>query len=131
MLKQFLTVAAVSLTVSGCSTVKSWIPSFWDNNQSAKIVDIRVLATNVDCTQPQLPQVKNIQTNIVWFQLYSESKGWRQQDVLKLVAPMKETVDDWVKRSEEKEGSKFYCETKKKIVLEQSKRAATAVLGRF
>jgi hypothetical protein len=131
MLKQFLTVAAVLLTVSGCSTVKSWIPSFWDDNQSAKIVDIRVLATNVDCTQTQLPQVKNIQTNIVWFQLYSESKGWRQQDVLKLVAPMKETVDDWVKRSEEKEGSKFYCETKKKIVLEQSKRAATAVLGRF
>ncbi len=122
-------ITVVALT--GCSTVKTWIPSFWDDNQSAKIVDIRKAAEDIDCKQPQLPQAKSIQNQIQWFQLYSESKGWRQQDVLKIVAPMKETVDDWAKRSAEKEGSTTYCEIKKKAIQAQAKRAAEAVLGRF
>lgn len=128
---KILAVVAVSLVITGCSTVKGWIPSFWDDNQSAKIVDIRKAAEDIDCKQPQLPQAKNLQNQIQWFQLYSESKGWRQQDVLKIVEPMKETVDDWAKRSAEKEGSFTYCEIKKKLVQQQSKRAAEAVLGRF
>jgi flagellar basal body L-ring protein FlgH len=128
---KILAVAVVALTLSGCSTVKGWIPSFWDDNQSAKIVDIRKSAEDIDCKQPQLPQAKNLQSQIQWFQLYSESKGWRQQDVLKIVAPMKETVDDWAKRSAEKEGSSTYCEIKKKAIQAQAKRAAEAVLGRF
>jgi hypothetical protein len=85
----------------------------------------------VDCTQPQLPQAEEIAKQLRWFELYSESKGWRQSDVIKLTAPMKESVDDWVKRSKDKEGSKTYCEIKKKVLVEQSKRAAQAVLGRF
>lgn len=127
------TIIALTTVVvlTGCSTVKEWIPSFWDDNQSAKIVDIRKATEDIDCKQPQLPQVKNIQGQIVWFQLYSESKGWRQQDVLKIVAPMKETVDDWAKRSAEKEGTETYCNLKKKVVQNQAKRAAEAVLGRF
>jgi hypothetical protein len=128
---KILAVAVVALTLSGCSTVKGWIPSFWDDNQSAKIIDIRKSAEDIDCKQPQLPQAKNLQSQIQWFQLYSESKGWRQQDVLKIVAPMKETVDDWAKRSAEKEGSSTYCEIKKKAIQAQAKRAAEAVLGRF
>lgn len=130
-MKKILGIFFITLALSGCSTVKGWIPSFWDDNQSSKIVDIRKAAEDIDCKQPQLPQAKNLQNQIRWFQLYSESKGWRQQDVLKIVAPMKETVDDWAKRSEEKEGSATYCEIKKKAIQTQSKRAAEAVLGRF
>lgn len=128
---KILLALTLSLALTGCSTVKGWIPSFWDDNQSAKIVDIRKSAEDIDCKQPQLSQAKNLQDQIKWFQLYSESKGWRQQDVLKIVAPMKETVDDWAKRSAEKEGSATYCEIKKKAIQAQSKRAAEAVLGRF
>jgi len=130
-MKRLIALLAVSLTLSGCSTVKGWIPSFWDDNQSARIVDVRLKVDSIDCTQPQLPQAEAIRQDLRWFELYSESKGWRQNDVLKLTAPMKETVDDWVKRSKEKEGTKVYCEIKKKILVEQSKRAATAILGRF
>ncbi len=130
-MKRLIALLAVSLTLSGCSTVKGWIPSFWDDNQSARIVDVRLKVDSIDCTQPQLPQAESIRQDLRWFELYSESKGWRQNDVLKLTAPMKETIDDWVKRSKEKEGTKVYCEIKKKILVEQSKRAATAILGRF
>jgi len=130
-MKQLIALVAISFTVSGCSTVKSWIPSFWDDNQSARIIDVRLRVDSIDCTQPQLPQAESLSRELRWFELYSESKGWRQNDVLRLTAPMKETADDWLKRSREKEGSKFYCETKKKVLVEQSKRAAEAVLGRF
>jgi hypothetical protein len=130
-MKKILAITLVSLSLTGCSTVKGWIPSFWDDNQSARIIDVRLKVESVDCTQPQLPQAEAISTQLRWFELYSESKGWRQSDVIKLTAPMKESVDDWVKRSKDKEGSKTYCEIKKKVLVEQSKRAAQAVLGRF
>jgi len=130
-MKKLAAILAISFAVSGCSTVKGWIPSFWDDNQSARIIDVRLKVESIDCKQPQLPQAEAVAREIRWFELYSESKGWRQNDVLKLTAPMKESVDDWVKRSKEKEGSNFYCETKKKILTEQSKRAAEAILGRF
>jgi hypothetical protein len=130
-MKRLIALVAISFSVSGCSTVKSWIPSFWDDNQSARIIDVRLRVDSINCEQPQLPQAETLSRELRWFELYSESKGWRQNDVLKLTAPMKETVDDWVKRSREKEGTKAYCEIKKKILTGQSKRAASAVLGRF
>jgi hypothetical protein len=130
-MKNLLAVVLISVSLTGCSTVKEWIPSFWDDNQSARIIDVRLKVESIDCKQLQLPQAEAVAREIRWFELYSESKGWRQNDVLKLTAPMKESVDDWVKRSREKEGSAFYCESKKKILAEQSKRAAEAILGRF
>ncbi len=66
-----------------------------------------------------------------WFELYSESKGWRQADVLRIIKPMQETVEDWYRRSLDAQGTKGYCEIKKKILQQQSERAAQAVLGRF
>lgn len=121
----------VVLMLSGCASVKNSIPSFWDDNQSAKAVDIRFAVETLDCTKPHLPQAEKIEMEILWFQLYSESKGWRQQDVLKLVKPLQDTVTDFVKRSKAGEGTETYCNIKKKIMQTQSKRAAEAVLGRF
>jgi hypothetical protein len=117
---------AVSLT--GCASIQSMIPSFWDDNQSARIIDVRQKVELIDCAQEQRPQIDVVAREIRWFQLYSESKGQRQQDVLKIVAPMQETVGDWQKRGE---GSKSYCELKKRTLALQSERAAQAILGRF
>jgi uncharacterized protein YceK len=128
-MRAFVLVLALSLT--GCATVKSWIPSFSDPNQSARIIDVRQSVAQLDCKQAHAPQVKIIKDNLEWFQLYSESKGWRQQDVLKLVKPMQETVDDFYKRSTDKQGSETYCEIKKKLMATQADKAASAVLGRF
>ena len=117
--------------LSGCSTVKGWIPSFWDDNQSAKITDVRQRIENIDCKLPQLPQAEAILKDIQWFELYSKSKGSRQQDVLRIVDPMKKTVDEWATRSAKAEGSSAYCEIKKRALKLQSERAAEAILGRF
>jgi hypothetical protein len=133
-MKKSIAIAVVALSLSGCSTmstVKGWIPSFWDDNQSAKIVDVRLSVEKLDCTQDQLPQVSKIRDDLKWFELYSQSKGWRQADVLRVIKPMQETVDDMYKRAKEQQGSKMYCELKKKVMQSQSERAAKAVLGRF
>jgi hypothetical protein len=133
-MKKILAIVVVALSLSGCSTmstVKGWIPSFWDDNQSNKIVDVRMSVEKLDCTQDQLPQVEKIRNDLKWFELYSESKGWRQADVLRVIKPMQETVDDMYKRAKDQQGSKMYCELKKKVMQSQSERAAKAVLGRF
>jgi hypothetical protein len=130
-MKRYLIIPLLALTLSGCATVKNWIPSFWDDNQSAKIIDVRLSVNKLDCSQEQLPQVTKIREDLLWFQFYSESKGWRQADVLRVVKPMQETVDDMYKRAKDQQGSKIYCELKKKVMQSQAERAARTVLGRF
>lgn len=122
-------ILAVSLTA--CGTIKSWVPSGWDDNQSARIIDVQLAVQELDCAEPHLPQVNRIKSNLDWFELYSRAKGWRQQDVLALIAPMKATVDDFHKRSLEGQGTQGYCVIKRKIMDQQARRAAEAVLGRF
>ena len=117
--------------ISGCATVQGLVPSFSDPNQSAKATDIRFAVETLDCKKPHLAQAEQIEMNILWFQLYSESKGMRQQDVLKLIKPLQDTVTDFVKRSKSGEGTETYCKIKKQIMQTQSKRASEAILGRF
>ena len=109
--------------------LSSYIPSFWDDNQSAKIIDLRLTIERIDCKAPQKPQVSRVRDDLEWFRLYSESKGSRQQDVLKLTQPMAETTEDWYKRvsAEGYKENAIYCELKKKVMTEQSTRAAKAV----
>lgn len=120
------------VALAGCAGIKDMIPSFNDTAQSVKIVDVRQSVAQLDCKQPHAPQVKVIKNNLQWFELYSESKGWRQNDVLRLIKPMQETVDDFYKRStSEKQGSETYCEIKKKLMATQAEKTASAILGRF
>lgn len=128
---RIVSVLVLSLSLVGCTTVQSLIPSFWDDNQSKAIINVRQSIVQLNCEEPHAPQAKKIKDHIQWFDMYSESKGQRQQDVRKLIKPMQETVDDFYKRSLEKEGTKTYCEIKKKVMITQSEKAASAVLGRF
>jgi hypothetical protein len=129
-MKRLVTLLFI-LSLMGCASVMSFIPSFGDDNQSARITDVRLHIEQIDCDQPQLAQALRIQSDVLWFELYSESKGARQSDVIRLVAPLQETVDDWVKRSREAQGSKGYCEIKKRLLQAQARAAASAILGRF
>lgn len=129
-MKRLIVLLAV-LTLTACSTVQSWIPSFNDPNQSARIIDVRSDVERIDCAQPQLAQALQIQRDLQWFHLYSESSGFRHNDVLKLIAPMEEAVKDWVDRAAKEQPSKIYCEIKRNILREQAKSAARAVIGRF
>lgn len=126
-----ITVLLCAVLLSGCATVTNWIPSFWDDNQSAKITDVRLHVDRLDCKGDQLAQISKIRDDLRWFELYSQSKGKLQKDVLRLVGPMQETVEDMYKRNSEGKGSVTYCELKKKIMQQQAERAAAGVLGRY
>jgi hypothetical protein len=123
----------VAAALSGCSGLTALIPSFWDDNQSSRIVSVRLDIERLDCRAQQRPQVERIRDDLAWFRLYSESKGGRQADVLALTKPMTDTVEDWHKRvsAEGHKDNPIYCDLKKKVLQEQSARAAKAVLGRF
>jgi hypothetical protein len=129
---KLLAILSIAL-LQGCAGLTGLIPSFWDDNQSVKIVDVRLSLERLDCGQPQAAQLKSVRDNILWFQLYSASKGSRQADVVKLTAPLSETVEEWYKRvsAEGYKENKIYCDMKKKIAEEQAARAAKAILGRF
>ena len=132
-MKRLVLIGLVAL-LQGCATfsfqsIKDQIPSFWDDNQSRSVIDIRQSVEKLNCKEPHAPQVKVIKENIQWFVLYSESKGTK--DVITLVKPMESTVDDFYKRSLEKQGTEIYCDIKKKILITQSSTVAKTVIGRF
>ena len=128
-MRKLILIAVIMLT--GCANIQSWVPSFWDDNQSAKIVDVRLGVDRLDCSQPQLAQITVIRDDLRWFELYSASKGAMQKDVLRLIAPMQATVEDMYTRNTGGTASKTYCELKKQIMTQQAERIASAVLGRW
>lgn len=120
------------LALTGCAAISNVMPSFWDDNQSARIVDVRLAVSRVDCADPQvLIAVSSVRDHIEWFRLYSISKGSLQRDVIAVIAPMQATAEDWYTRTVSGSASKTYCELKKSIMQQQSARAASAVLGRW
>jgi len=123
--------ATIIVLLTGCANVSSYIPSFWDDNQAARIIDVRLSVDSLDCKSAQQPQVARIRDNLRWFHLYSDSKGARQTDVLRLLAPMEATVEDFYKRTQLQKDNVIYCDLKKRVMEEQAARAAKAVLGRF
>jgi hypothetical protein len=129
-MKRILLIASVVL-LSGCASVQNWIPSFWDDNQSKKITDVRLTVDRIDCDRPQLPQATQLRDQLRWFELYSQSKGSLQRDVIQLVKPIQETTEDWYKRSLDGQGTVGYCNIKKKILEQQTARAAKGILGRW
>ena len=129
-MKRILLISCVVM-LTGCSTVQSWIPSFWDSNQSARITDVRLTVDRIDCDRPQLPQAVQLRDQLRWFELYSKSKGALQRDVLALIAPIQATTEDWYKRSLDGQGSVGYCTIKKKILEQQTARAAKGIMGRW
>jgi hypothetical protein len=128
---RILPAVILAFVLTGCATVQSWIPSFWDVNQSARITDVQLAVDRMDCAGDQLAQVSRIRDDLRWFELYSRSKGEVQQDVIRLIAPMQETVEDMYKRNTEGRGSKAYCELKRRVMQQQAQRAAAGIQGRW
>jgi hypothetical protein len=127
-MKNLVSILLFSLLVSGCATVQQWIPSFWDDNQSHYITEVRISVERLDCQQPQVSQVARIAEDLRRFELYSQAKGTLQKDVLRVIEPMQSTVKEWSQRGE---GSRTYCEIKKKLLTQQGERASKVILGRW
>ena len=128
---KFIFTLAISVMLTGCATVSTWIPSFWDDNQSARIVDVRLGIDRLNCAGDQLVQITRIRDDLRWFELYSASKGSVQQDVIRLIAPMQATVEDMYTRTAKAPTSVTYCELKRTIMQQQAQRAAAGILGRW
>ena len=126
-MKIIFTILA-SVMISGCATVQTWIPSFWDDNQSAYIITARLTVEQINCADPQVPQVARLAQDLRRFELYSEAKGALQKDVLRVIEPMQSTVKEWQNRGE---GAKVYCELKKRLLIQQGERASKVILGRW
>ena len=63
-MKRLLVIGMVAL-LQGCATfsfqnIKDQIPSFWDDNQSRSVIDIRQSVEKLNCKEPHAPQVKVI-----------------------------------------------------------------------
>lgn len=119
---------ALAVLLTGCAGIQSWIPSFWDDNQSAYIISVRLSVERINCAEPQVPQVRIVAEDLRRFQLYSEAKGALQRDVLRVIEPMTSTVREWQDRGE---GARVYCEIKKKLLVQQGERASRVILGRW
>jgi hypothetical protein len=126
MIKWLIIFSVVFL--QGCAQLQSWVPSFWDDNQSARIIDVRSRVESINCAESQKAQVEAVARELRWFEMYSQSKGTLQKDVLRVIEPMQSTVKEWSDRGE---GSKTYCELKKKLLTQQGERAAKVILGRW
>ncbi len=125
---QRIILALAAIFISGCASVQNWVPSFWDDNQSHYITVTRLAVEQIRCDAQQAPQVQRVWNDLRMFELYSQSKGTLQKDVLRVIEPMQATTKEWLDRGE---GSKTYCELKKKLLTQQGDRASKVILGRW
>jgi hypothetical protein len=102
--------------------------SFYDDNESLLAVEVRSAAEELNCALKQEPQVRNIQNRVNTLLYFSEAK--HSDDVQEMVLPMKDTVDKFHERVK-KNDSIAFCEIKKKLIVQQSKTIADAVMRRF
>jgi len=122
----------LALGLSGCTTLnslKDQIPSGWDPNQSVSVTNIQQTTRRIDCSQNLGIQLSTLQSQIEWFQIYSETKGTK--DVLKLASTLSDTTKELSDRASKGEVSAVYCNLKKKILVEQANIVADTVQGRF
>lgn len=143
-MKNFAISILILFALTGCAatpntesqgvvdTVKSWVPSFWDDNQSSKAVDMVLYAHRINCDSEDVgAQVQQLRDSIDWFKHYSKAKGWQQADVVRVVEPISETVSGFEERIANGKFSPAYCKIKTSILIQQTERAAEAILGRY
>ncbi len=127
---KLLAAVLLSAMLSGCAAVgaiTSFFPSKWDPNEAAAITDIRQQVRQLDCAdQTKLrQQMTTLQQRVDWLELYSDSR--KNEDILKITKLFEITLKGM---SDRKEMSKFFCESKVKIMIKESDAIATAAQGR-
>lgn len=127
---KLLAALLVSVTLSGCAAigaVSSFFPSKWDPNEAAAVTDIRQQARQLDCADPikLKQQLSSLQARVQWLELYSDSR--KNEDMSKITKVFDITLKGLADR---KEYSKFFCESKVKIMIKESDAIATAAQGR-
>lgn len=124
MRKLFLGVL-VALTMSGCAM----IPSFWDDNENRSVVIIVQEVDRIDCEKKNFESLYQAKKETEWLLHYASIKGSR--DVYSMVSKLDTTMKPIVEKADSGKMSTAYCNLKKKVLQGDSRRIATAMLGRF
>lgn len=124
-----LVLALAIVVLSGCSSIKEWIPVRWDANQSQAITSIQQTTRSFDCKGDIAQQSKGLAQQVDWFAIYAEAKQTR--DVIAPIGHMNDTVKELVDRSSKGPVSPLYCDIKKKLLIQQADMIAHTVQGRF
>lgn len=91
-----------------------------------------LLAHRLDCDSPDVAvQIQQLRDSIDWFVFYSTAKGWQQADVVRVVEPISETLAGFELRVANGKFSPAYCKIKTSLLIQQTERAAEAILGRY
>ena len=127
---KFVAALILSAMLSGCAAIgaiQSFLPSKWDPNEAAAVTDIRQQVRQLDCADPAKlrTQMSVLQDRVQWLELYSDSR--KNEDMLKITKIFEATLKGMADR---KEMSKFFCESKVKIMIKESDAIATAAQGR-
>ena len=117
------------VVLAGCSSLKDYIPSRWDVNQSKSVTDIQQTTRNFDCKGDIAFQAVQLGQQVEWLDIYSQTKGTR--DVAKITGNMNDTVKELKERSSKGPVSPLYCDIKKKLMIQQADMIAHTVQGRF
>ena len=127
-MKKVIVITSIAL-LTGCASVKEWIPVRWDANQSQAITTIQQSTRRFDCAGDIAQQSQSLSRELEWFQIYAENKPTR--DVIEPAKLMAKTVNELVERSSKGKVSVVYCDIKKKIMVQQADMIAHTVQGRF
>ena len=126
-MKRIALILVVAL--AGCSSIKDYIPSMWDPNQSKAVTDVQQTSRNFDCKGDIAAQSKQLALQVEWLDIYSQTKDTR--DVAKITGLMNDTVKELKERSNKGPVSPMYCEIKKKLMIQQADMIGHMVQRRF
>ena len=115
------------LLLSGCSIIDEHLPSFWDDNESKKIIDIYISVKKIDCNGHfVMNRVNNVKNDVNWLLSYSTIKG--SNDVVEMVSKFDTTLDGILSK---KSISVSYCKVKKDLMKKQVRRIASGMMERY
>ena len=132
-MKKLIASLLLVTTLSGCAVVaglSSLMPSKWDPNEVAAVTDLRFYVRKVNCDTPEtaLPTLQLLVDKKDWTWMYAESR--KNKDVLELIRPFNETLDDVYTRAKAGKMSKAFCNGKVVILTTQADAISRALQSR-
>lgn len=117
---------AATVVLSGCSLTQD-IPSFWDDNESARAVDVFIAVSNINCSSHFVKnQFVDVGKQTQRLKHYARLKG--SNDVTQLVDTFEQSL---VTVTSKQTINVSYCRIKRDSLLKQSETIAKAILRRY
>lgn len=126
MLKKIALISALIFTLSACSITD--IPSFYDDNESAGVIDVVFAVKDLNCESHFAKnQVEKVYREYLWLEILVQLKG--SDDIGELLQPFERTLIGLYDKRDKM--TVKYCELKRTSLLKQSEMVAIAILGRY